>query len=38
MDEIFIIQLAERSKNEPDLLGKLPEEVRVLVEAKLNEQ
>lgn len=36
MDEIFIIQLAERSKKEGDLLEQLSEEDRALVEEKLN--
>ena len=36
MDEIFIIQLAERSKKEDDLLDQLSEEDRALVEAKID--
>jgi len=37
MDAIFITALAERAKKEADLLDKLPEDVRVLVQAKLDE-
>lgn len=35
MEEIFIKALATRSHTETDLLDKLPEEVKVLVEEKL---
>lgn len=35
MEEIFIQALAIRSHRETDLLDKLPEEVKVLVEEKL---
>lgn len=35
MEEIFIKALATRSHTEADLLDKLPEEVKVLVEEKL---
>jgi hypothetical protein len=37
MEQQFIIALANRSKTEADLLDKLPEDVRVLVQAKLDE-
>ena len=35
MEEIFIQALATRSHTEADLLDKLPEDVKVLVEEKL---
>lgn len=35
MEDIFIQALATRSHAEADLLDKLPEEVKVLVEEKL---
>ena len=37
MNEVFIIQLANRVKVDSTLLDKLPEDVRVLVEEKLAE-
>lgn len=37
MEEIYLKALATRVQNEPDLMGKLPEEVRQLVTEKLNE-
>ena len=37
MEQQFIIALANRSKTEADFLDKLPEDVRVLVQAKLDE-
>jgi len=36
MNEIFIIQLANRAKKEADLLDKLPADIKVLVEEKLS--
>lgn len=38
MEDIFILALANRAKVEADLLEKLPEEERSLVEAKLEEE
>lgn len=38
MEDIYIQALANRAKVEADLLEKLPEEERSLVEAKLNEE
>lgn len=35
MEEIFIQALATRSHTEADLLDKLPEDIKVLVEEKL---
>lgn len=37
MNEVFIIALAERAKQDSAILEKLPEDVRVLVEEKLAE-
>ena len=37
MEDIFIQALAARVQIEPDLMDKLPEEVRQLVAEKLNE-
>ncbi len=36
MDEIFINALATRSYNETDLLDKLPEDVKLMVEERLS--
>ncbi len=36
MDEIFINALATRSYSETDLLDKLPEDVKLMVEEKLS--
>lgn len=38
MEDIFIQALANRAKTEADILEKLPEEERSLVEKKINEQ
>lgn len=38
MDEIFIIQLAERAKKEEGMLELLPEDVKTMVEERLAEQ
>jgi len=38
MEDIFIQALAKRAKVEADLLEKLPDEERSLVEKKINEQ
>lgn len=38
MEDIFIQALANRAKTEADLLEKLPEEERCLVEEKLEEE
>jgi hypothetical protein len=38
MEDIFIIQLAERAKSEAGLIDQLPEDVRILVEEKLANQ
>ena len=35
MEDIFIQALATRSQTETDLLDKLPEDIKVLVEEKL---
>jgi hypothetical protein len=37
MEDIFIQALAERTKSEAGLIDQLPEDVKVLVEEKLNE-
>lgn len=37
MEEIYLKALVTRVKNEPDLMEKLPEEVKQLVTEKLNE-
>lgn len=37
MEEIFIQALAERSKKETGLLDKLPEEVKEVVETRIQE-
>ena len=37
LEDIFVQALAQRSNNEKDLLEKLPEDDRALVEAKLSE-
>lgn len=37
MEEIYLKALVARVQNEPDLLDKLPEEVRQLVIKKINE-
>lgn len=37
MEEIYLKALAARVQIEPDLMDKLPEEVRQLVTEKLNE-
>lgn len=37
MDDIFIIQLANRAKVEEGFLDKLPEDIRKLVEQKMQE-
>lgn len=36
MDEIFVNKLAERAKIEADLIAKLPDDVRELVEQKVS--
>jgi hypothetical protein len=37
MDAIFIQALAKRAKVQADLLDKLPEDIKVLVQKKLDE-
>ena len=37
MDEVFLNALANRAKNDPELLTQLPEDIRGQVEEKLND-